>query len=111
MQAYLQYKILQGLGVAQAAVTELWPWEEEKRPKVSFLFVKKNESYNISSREFPQSGQKQDGEKRKKEEKKWLIDGNNNGQQCIALQTPPQVAHAKPTGPIYKTKWICYFII
>ena len=33
-------KILQGLRVAQAAVTERWPWKAEKRPKNRFFFVK-----------------------------------------------------------------------
>ena len=29
--------ILQGLGVAQVAVTERWPWKEEKTAKNQFL--------------------------------------------------------------------------
>ena len=50
---------------------------------------------------FPPSGSKaRDGERKKKERRKKV--GNNNGQVCIA--TPPRVAHAKPHGPISKSK-------
>ena len=31
------FAILQGLGVDQSAVTERWPWKEEKRPKITFF--------------------------------------------------------------------------
>ena len=35
---WINTKILQGLGVAQAAVTERWPRKEEKTPKkISFF--------------------------------------------------------------------------
>ena len=34
-------RILQGLGVAQAAVTERWPWKEEKTPENQLFFCKK----------------------------------------------------------------------
>ena len=47
---------------------------------------------------FPEVGQKQKterGEKRKKEDRKLVIT-----MVSYALQTPPQVAHAKPPGPI-----------
>ena len=46
---------------------------------------------------FPEVGQKQKME-RKREKKERLNDGNNNGQ--LRISTPPQVAHAKPPGPI-----------
>ena len=49
---------------------------------------------------FPEVGQKQKTEKEKKKERKKDNDGNNNGKLCMA--TPPQVAHAKPPGPISK---------
>ena len=42
----------------------------------------------------PKVGQKQKTEKREKRKS----NNNNNGQLCIAM--PPQVAHAKPPGPI-----------
>ena len=39
---YKKIKILQGLGVAKAAVTERWPWKEEKTPdNQGFFFVKR----------------------------------------------------------------------
>ena len=48
---------------------------------------------------FPEVGQKQKTEKKKREKEiERLKVGNNNGQLCIA--TPPRVAHAKPPGPI-----------
>ena len=44
---------------------------------------------------FPEVGQKQKTEKkRKKEDQKFVIN-----MAIYALQTPPWVAHAKPTGP------------
>ena len=46
---------------------------------------------------FPEAGQKQKTEKKKKEERAKV--GNNNGQLRIA--TPPRVAHVKPPGPKY----------
>ena len=49
---------------------------------------------------FPEVGQKQKTEKKKREKEiERLKVGNNNGQLCIA--TPPRVAHAKPPGPIF----------
>ena len=47
---------------------------------------------------FPEVGQKQKTEKKKRERAKV---GNNNGQLRIA--TPPWMAHAKPPGP--KPRW------
>ena len=44
---------------------------------------------------FPEVGQKQKTEEKKKKDRAKL--GNNNGQLRIA--TPPQVTHAKPPGP------------
>ena len=48
---------------------------------------------------FPEVGQKQKTERKRKRRER-LNDGNNNGQLGIA--TPPRVAHAKPPGPIQK---------
>ena len=45
---------------------------------------------------FPEVGQKQKTEEKKKEKERAKI-GNNNGQLRIA--TPNRVAHAKPSGP------------
>ena len=84
--------ILQGLGVALAAVTERWPRKEEKRPQknqffsiFSFFFLgiyllvmpKYWGKQIFSLRSFPEVGQKQ---KTEREER-------------------PRVAHAKPPGP------------
>ena len=46
---------------------------------------------------FPEVGQKQKTERKKRERERPKV-GNNNGQLRIA--TPPRVAHAKPPGPI-----------
>ena len=46
-------------------------------------------------RRFPEVGQKQKTEKKKREKERLKV-GNNNGQLRIA----PQVAQAKPPGPI-----------
>ena len=46
---------------------------------------------------FPEVGQKQKTEKKKERKKRPKV-CDNNGQLPIA--TPPQVAHAKPPGPI-----------
>ena len=56
---------------------------------------------------FPEVGQKQKTEKKKREER--LKFGNNYGQLRIA--TPPQVAHAKLPGPIspHRTKYISIY--
>ena len=52
---------------------------------------------------FPEVGQKQKTERKRKKER--LNDGNNNGQLRIA--TPPRVAHTKPPGPKDKCKCKC----
>ena len=75
--------ILQRIGVAQATVSERWPYKEEKMPE--------NKIFSLGS--IPEVGQKQKTEKKKKERKRRAKVGNNNGQLSIA--TPPRVAHAK----------------
>ena len=76
-------EILQGLRVAQAALTERLPWKEEKmRENYNKFFLHVSSSYakilgetNVQRRRFPKVGQKQKTE-------------NNNGQLRIA--TPPR---------------------
>ena len=71
-------------GVAQAAVTERWPWKEEKTPENIFFLVKKKYIYFFciyflvmpkywgnqifSLRSFPDVGQKHTTEKKEKRE-------------------------------------------
>ena len=72
--------ILQGLGVAQAAVTERWPQKEQKRPKISFFLI-------------PRSGSKaEDGKEEREREKKV---GDNNGQATHDARK----GACKPPGP------------
>ena len=71
----LLLKILQRLGVAQAAMTERWPLKEEKT-HISSSYAKILGETNFQSREIPRSGSKaKDGEERKRPKV-----GNNNGQ-------------------------------
>ena len=110
--------ILQGLRVAQAAVSERWPQKVEKTAKKSVFFRKK---INITlqkyiffyiyllvmpkywgkqifaHRRFPEVGHKQKTEKRKKrEERKRPKVGDNNGQ---ATHGARKLGARKPPGP------------
>ena len=38
--------ILQGLGLAQAAVTDCWPWKQEKTPENKLFFITKKNKKN-----------------------------------------------------------------
>ena len=86
--------ILLGLGVAQAAVTERWPYKKEKRPKfffckkikitifyISFSYAKILRETKFQPREFSRSGSKAMSVDRREKERVKVNDYNDyNGQ-------------------------------
>ena len=76
MHRWKQIKILQGLRVAQAAVTERWPWKDEKSLENQFFFLggKKREDWTmvITMAKLRMAHASRLGHKeRKRERKQW----------------------------------------
>ena len=76
--------ILQGLGVAQAAMTERWPkyWGKQIFSLGSFLEVGQKQKTERKKEE-------RERERERERQKERLNDGNNNGQAMHGARKPP----------------------